>query len=409
MSEGEYFARLDGGILNLTLEMTEQCNCRCRYCLYSGAYDNRRVHSAKSMSSETVSAALRFYRRHNGKCPEAHVSFYGGEALLAFDRVKRAIEEAIALFNDKPIAFSISTNGLLLTGGVSEWLAAHPAVAVVVTLNGPFHDRYRPSRDGQPTLERILENLDAIQKLHPGVWTDQVRFICNVTSLEQIRPIRDFYKNRIGKLPMLVTGIVAAHGNPAIGRMLDADKQCRGLLWEELAHEYMETGDPFLHVLFRSRFRHILFRPLFREDAPFTASNCLPFLSNCFVSATGELNLCEKNGDMVLGNVHDGMAEGRIGMLMANALKAINRKCRHCWARRLCSVCFAEMDGLLGKNCTIPDSFCENELKNLADDLRLCCEFALFRGTAFDRLYPMASPQTTNPKSLHENKRTLMS
>lgn len=395
LSEIEYGAPLEeclemsnGNMENLTLELTRQCNCRCAYCLYSGAYDNRRRHAEEFMSWNTICSALHFYKSHNRKCRRAHISFYGGEALLAFQKIKNTVEYATNLFaRSKPLTFTISTNGLLLADKVVAWLEENPRVSVVITLNGPFHDVHRVTTQGKATLDSILNNLATIKAEHPAVWNQQVNFICNIASLTEVRPLRDFYMNVIGKYPILVTGIHTAHANDQLDKIVKMDQKSSCRLWYNLAREYMSTGDDFLHVLFRSRIRHIYNRPIIKKGMPAIAKNCIPFLSNCFVSSDGAINLCEKIGEMSLGNVVDGIDKQKVKTLMTNAKTAFNQKCRRCWAQRLCSICFADMDNLLCKTAEIQSERCRVERENLAVDLVIFVEFALLHPKMFDSLY----------------------
>ena len=42
---------------SLTLEITQNCNLRCRYCGYSGLYQSYRTHQSKSMPLKTAKRA----------------------------------------------------------------------------------------------------------------------------------------------------------------------------------------------------------------------------------------------------------------------------------------------------------------------------------------------------------------
>jgi uncharacterized protein len=53
-----YRARLEAGPDHLSVNITERCNFRCRYCTYSGAYQDMRAHSDERMSRETLFAAI---------------------------------------------------------------------------------------------------------------------------------------------------------------------------------------------------------------------------------------------------------------------------------------------------------------------------------------------------------------
>ena len=46
------------------MQVTQNCNLRCKYCVYSGSYSNR-VHSNKRMSFETAKSAIDFLYAHS--------------------------------------------------------------------------------------------------------------------------------------------------------------------------------------------------------------------------------------------------------------------------------------------------------------------------------------------------------
>lgn len=68
---------------NLILQVTQQCNLRCKYCAYSGNYYNR-SHTSNRMDFETAKKAIDFYLKRSEKADQLALSFYGGEPLLEF-------------------------------------------------------------------------------------------------------------------------------------------------------------------------------------------------------------------------------------------------------------------------------------------------------------------------------------
>ena len=71
----------DGNLSMMTLQVTQNCNLRCKYCVYSGSYVNRQ-HTMKRMSWGTAKAAVDFYYKHTKYVQEVTIGFYGGEPLL---------------------------------------------------------------------------------------------------------------------------------------------------------------------------------------------------------------------------------------------------------------------------------------------------------------------------------------
>ncbi len=78
------------------LELTQQCNLRCRYCVFGGGFPGRRTHRSATMSPELIRAAVAGALVHGDALEEIALGFYGGEPLLAFDLLKTAVREARA-------------------------------------------------------------------------------------------------------------------------------------------------------------------------------------------------------------------------------------------------------------------------------------------------------------------------
>lgn len=84
---------LERCIGTVALQVTQGCNLRCKYCAYSGNYDNR-VHSGKRISKETAFKAIDFLFAHSVDRERVSLGFYGGEPLLELDLIKECVEYA---------------------------------------------------------------------------------------------------------------------------------------------------------------------------------------------------------------------------------------------------------------------------------------------------------------------------
>lgn len=84
---------LNRGVQKLTLQVTQRCNLRCKYCIYSEKSNlEQRSHSSLSMSLDTAKRAIDFYYEHSIDCEQIVVGFYGGEPLLAFPLIKDIVK-----------------------------------------------------------------------------------------------------------------------------------------------------------------------------------------------------------------------------------------------------------------------------------------------------------------------------
>ena len=94
---------------NLILQVTQQCNLRCKYCAYSGNYYNR-SHTSNRMDFETAKKAIDFYLKRSEKADQLALSFYGGEPLLEFELIKKCVSYILQRKGDKKILFTMTTN-----------------------------------------------------------------------------------------------------------------------------------------------------------------------------------------------------------------------------------------------------------------------------------------------------------
>ena len=135
--EGKHaYVSSDEYILNrismFTIEVTQQCNLRCKYCCYSGDYDNRRSHASVELSDNNLIKCIEFIGDNlDLESPYITICFYGGEALLS----RRKIEQIINLLQTNhpsvEFVFSISSNGLLLNKHNIEWICNTPNLKIV--------------------------------------------------------------------------------------------------------------------------------------------------------------------------------------------------------------------------------------------------------------------------------------
>ncbi len=98
ISDEEATAELEA-VEGIALSISEKCNFRCNYCIYSGIYQHERSHGNRVMSYETAIAAVKFFLelidtpRRLKKEKAFGIGFYGGECLLEFNLAKRISED----------------------------------------------------------------------------------------------------------------------------------------------------------------------------------------------------------------------------------------------------------------------------------------------------------------------------
>ncbi len=145
---------------SLCLYVAHDCNLDCAYCYNDrGRIANPRM----MMAPEVAEASFRRFFVEPGR--QYAVAFYGGEPLLNFRTVRKAVEIGRQLEAERgvKISFGVTTNGTVLNREILAFLDEHFA-SVTVSLDGPkeINDRYRRGA-GSGSYDRIVGNIGRLQ------------------------------------------------------------------------------------------------------------------------------------------------------------------------------------------------------------------------------------------------------
>ena len=165
----DYYWYLGQGTSLHILIPTLRCNLTCKYCY---AYRVPEETANKDMTEEIMDKTLDFI--FSTPSPNQNIEFSGGEPLLRFDLIKRAIlrAENLALSTSKKVHFSIITNGIYLDGEKIDFFRKHK-VGICLSLDGTreIHDSNRRiTRGNKPTYDLVVEKINLLkEKKFPSV------------------------------------------------------------------------------------------------------------------------------------------------------------------------------------------------------------------------------------------------
>ncbi len=139
------------------------CNFDCPYCF--------QVKPRAILDDETVGLLVEVLEAQLPTIRQFHVTWFGGEPLLATDRIYHLSDAFIERCDAADVAYAanIVTNGYLLTPEVAQRLRECRVEEAQITLDGPAetHDLMRPLRNGRGTFDVILDNVVACADLIP--------------------------------------------------------------------------------------------------------------------------------------------------------------------------------------------------------------------------------------------------
>ena len=342
---------LKSGLLQLTLGVTEDCNFRCKYCVFSDNYEYTRNHYKNYMNFTIAKKAIDYYlsllkegRRYN-PIRKPSMGFYGGEPLLNFKLIKECVEYIEKIYSSCGMRYNLTTNGSLLDEEKADWLMQHN-FSISISLNGPEgeHDRLRVYSNGKGTFGDIMKNVrhivdEGYEKIYSILVFDWKSDLFNIEK----------FFNRVDVPPLLNISLVSnVKGCKYYEQFTKKDylvflaslKKARRCYFKEFSHQRQKVsffdkliGEPLGSVLFDTI---SIYSPL--PIMPFTGA-CVPG-RKVFADVDGNFHTCEKiNNNYPFGNVDDGLNFEKISKLMSDYISSMD-KCPTCKVRRRCRNCY---------------------------------------------------------------------
>jgi len=332
----------------LTFGMTERCNLRCKYCIYSGDYASERAHATegKDLTIEIADKTLDHYMGKEQR-PE-YVIFYGGEALLNFAVLQHIVER---VKRESPgTKFSITTNALLLSDKrILDYLIDN-GFMLNISFDGPQQETARVDCAGRGTYERVYGVLKALYDRDKDYFNNHVVLNVVITPMHSLREIKRYFDETPIFAECTLSPIFAYDPDSIYVKKYRLEKQQKinieelAQLRAEFARDYQQAS-PFLKGIYLQQMLQLNQRGMGRPEHLMLHSCCIPGYGNMFINSDGKLHMCERAEKTVLGTVDDfSVVEQRAIKALETYRDLVEKHCRGCWANRICSRCFATID-----------------------------------------------------------------
>ena len=338
---------------HVILNITERCNMRCRYCVYSGAYDFDRTHNNRSMSWETAKKALEWYFGHEER-EEFSVGFYGGEPLIVFPLIQRIVAYARERKADA-VRFNVTTNCTIHNPEIWKFFVKE-GFRLTLSLDGPapVHDRYRVFRNGKGSFARVWKGIERLRALDEEFFSKNISFSMILAPPVELEVINRFVEKHpeIFEDKSILIAAVNEQSSKVFRRMGVERPYLRG---PKEIKESSEVFNDFKTTLHRdgkpagfSRSYHgreyvkLHQRPmrLMSKQTP-SHGQCIPGHRKCFIDTGGEFYMCERvNPAYKIGDLRIGIDGKRVKECLLMYNRFFKDQCRHCWAVRLCEKCY---------------------------------------------------------------------
>ncbi len=359
--------------LQVTLIVTERCSLRCRYCVYSGTYENSRVHSSRDMPRHVARKAVDYlnerFREQRQYSPGTRLAlgFYGGEPLLRFDLIQEAVHRAEQL--ELPCSFNVTTNGTIASPEIMTFLA-EKRFNVAVSLDGPReeHDRNRIFADGRGSFDRVFSFVRSLEETRRRL--DQaaasLMILCTYDKATDLVAVCRFFDEEPllkGRAVVRCSGVYPYRTSYYDG-WSEADLRRCGETTRALWPGYVEAVEAkadLKDIGFRASAFGLQLHSLTLALAspPNPSRGCCVPGSRLAVDPGGALHVCERvNGNYPLGDVWTGLDHRRVAELLNRFQEYLAGRCVGCNIKRICGACFAQAMTTGGETLEIPDEYC---------------------------------------------------
>jgi len=354
------------GLNEMILEVTSECNLRCKYCVFSGNYKGFRTHSTFKMSLETALRAIDMYFKYldigsiYNPQREPTIGFYGGEPLLNFKLIRDIVNYVKENYSKEyQTSFTITTNGTLLAGEIIDFLLLNN-FSIFVSLDGPReeHDRNRVYPNGKGSFDVVMSNLKKLCKRAKELClttTPTIRALVTYDVKTDLLKVMKFFDEESPIKPVFINP-VSAVGTKYYHQF---SKDCweeflsRETILEKIFLKYVENKEycksdsisfPFIELYYGGRVLFGFYRNLFRRNPCFGyTSACIPGYK-IFVDTKGILHPCERvPTNMVMGDVNKGLDFETIKRMLMDYQKVLSN-CSKCPIKYICPKCFSNME-----------------------------------------------------------------
>lgn len=347
----------------LTFEITDACNLKCKYCAYGELYSDKDERHNSYLSFEQAKMLIDYIVDYWGSpanisfLKHVFISFYGGEPLLNMDFIKETVNYINVIKGKNPnltFTFAITTNGILLNKYI-DYLAEHQFNTLVSLDGNQENNSYRIHHDNSECFTKVYHNLQLVKEKYPIYFYKHVNFNAVLHNRNSVDSIYTFFKNEFDK-----NANISALNDSGIRKEKEHEfwnmyqnvtaslQNCENHTEIErknfIKMPDVQRASTFMHKNFHwfwDNYAQVLYDHRMIKRTP--TGTCLPFGKKMFVTVNGKILACESIGQQYeLGRLSDQNVEldfTKIADLYNGYYAVICKLCDRCYTLEDCIQC----------------------------------------------------------------------
>lgn len=347
---------LQNKLRGLTLQVTQKCNLRCEYCIYSGKYKTR-SHSHKEMSWDIAKSSIDYFIAHSSDSEFLAFGFYGGEPLLRYEFIRHCVQYIKDNIIGKKLVFNITTNGTIMSDEIAVFFCQND-FNITFSLDGPefMHNFHRKYISGKGSFDDLMNNLLILKKIYREDFHTKVNFNTVIDVSREYEPLKQFINT--DKKVKYNTFFFNTISNEYTDEP------------QALNESYFEGSQYQIFIAMLAKLKKIDFKYISKltnnwfNDMQTRVVNhlnnnemlgktshhsgpCAPGVKKLFVTTTGDLYPCERVSEssslVKLGHINTGIDYKKADEIL-NIERKTHNNCKNCWAYLYCNACIKLFD-----------------------------------------------------------------
>jgi len=316
---------------------SRRCNLACSYCWNDGGTlgEDAPLEPNPSFFEDVVDCMI----EGSGDQKHLKVIVYGGEPLLNIRGIRYFTDYAAqrAAKTGKEFEYLLDTNGTIWNNEIAQVARDHN-FDVMVSIDGPapVHDAHRVFRDGRPSHETIMKNVEKMMHDLPGkVGARSILQDASFSLTGSYNFLRPFRFHEIQVFYNLFSGYTGGKRNRLTPyRTIEQYRQ-------ELAQEVDYILDRLSQGLLPQIDSTFLNEMKLRAAGRRKYFRCLPAMTQMAFQSDGKIYPCVYfNGDdYCLGDVKTGITRWELLQKLCKSNVFTQKACSTCWTRFACGGC----------------------------------------------------------------------